>query len=166
MRIPAVSALVASAILVLSLAGCSSKSGTTTTFTVQQGKPHLQSLPVEQSGHAMGDLLAFVAPITRDGKPNGTISGTLVTVDMPGDGIGEETFESRISTIVMRFGPTDCITLSGSAVYPTTASEMAPSAPQVRAITGGTGTYMGARGQVTTTHNADGTYTHVVELLQ
>jgi hypothetical protein len=157
--------VVAAAIVALTLAGCSSKPGTTT-FTLQNGKPHLQILPVEKSGHAMGDLMVFVAPITRDGKPDGTISGTVVTVDMPGDGIGEETFESRVSTIVMRFGPTDCITLSGSAVYPTTASEMAPSAPQVRAITGGTGAYMGARGQVTTTHNADGTYTHVVELLQ
>jgi hypothetical protein len=164
MRNRAPFAVVAATIVVLTLAGCSSKSGTTT-FTLQQPKPHLQNLPVGPSGHAMGDLLAFVAPITRDGKPDGTISGTLVTVDMPGDGIGEETFESRISTIVMRFGPNDCITLSGSAVYPTTASEMPPSSPQVRAITGGTGSYLGARGQVTTTHNADGSYTHVVELL-
>jgi len=43
---------------------------------------------------------------------------------------------------------------------------MVKSAPQVRAITGGTGAYMGARGQVTTTHNADDSYTYVVELLQ
>jgi len=165
MRLRAPYLVVAVAIVALTLAGCSSKPGTTT-FTLQSSKAHLERLPVGPSGHAMGDLVAFVAPVTRDGKPDGTLSGTLVTVDMPGDGIGEESFESRISTIVIRFGPTDCITLSGSAVYPTTASEMVKSAPQVRAITGGTGAYMGARGQVTTTHNADGSYNYVVELLQ
>ena len=156
---------IAVALTALSLVGCSSKVGTTT-FTLQQPKPHLESLPVKQSGHAMGDLVTFVAPVTRDGSPAGTISGSLLAVDMPGDGIGEETLESRISTIVIRFSPTDCLTLTGSALYPSTESEMPPSAPQIRAITGGTGTYIGARGQVTTTRNADGTYTHVVELLQ
>ena len=45
------------------------------------------------------------------------------------------------------------------------AVEMTPSAPQLRAVVGGTGSYMGARGQVATTHDADGTYRHEFTLL-
>jgi hypothetical protein len=152
-------------LVALVLTGCSSKSQTTT-FTLQQAKPHLETIPVKPTGHSMGDLVSFVAPVSRDGNPAGVVSGILVTVDLPGDRIGEEELESRVSTIVVRFSPTDCLTLSGSAVYPTNVFEMKTSVPQVRAITGGTGAYIGARGQVTTTRNEDGTYTHVVELLQ
>ena len=156
--------LVVGVALTLSLVGCSSNSKSTT-FTLQQASPHIESIPIKGSGHSMGDLVAFVASITRDSKPAGTISGTLTTVDLPGDGIGEETLESRVSTIVMRFNATDCLTLTGSAVYPSTAAEMNQNTPQIRAITGGTGAYVGARGQVTTTRNSDGSYTHLVELL-
>jgi hypothetical protein len=36
---------------------------------------------------------------------------------------------------------------------------------QIRAVIGGTGKYIGARGQVTTTRNDDQTYEHRFELL-
>lgn len=38
--------------------------------------------------------------------------------------------------------------------------------PQIRAVIGGTGDYMGARGQLTTTRNEDGTYEHLIELMK
>ena len=37
--------------------------------------------------------------------------------------------------------------------------------PQLRAVVGGTGIYMGARGQLTTVRNEDGTYEHLIELM-
>ena len=42
---------------------------------------------------------------------------------------------------------------------------MAANTEQVRAVIGGTGTYIGARGQVTTVRNDDGSYEHSFELL-
>ena len=42
---------------------------------------------------------------------------------------------------------------------------MTSSEPQTRAIVGGTGIYLGARGQITSTRNADGTYTQLIELV-
>ena len=44
-------------------------------------------------------------------------------------------------------------------------SEFKKQIPQVRAVIGGTGDYMGARGQLTTTRNEDGTYEHLIELM-
>jgi alpha-D-ribose 1-methylphosphonate 5-triphosphate synthase subunit PhnG len=42
---------------------------------------------------------------------------------------------------------------------------MEPGVGQVRAVIGGTGDYIGATGQITTTRNDDGSYDHVVELI-
>jgi hypothetical protein len=38
--------------------------------------------------------------------------------------------------------------------------EMAASLPQLRVVAGGTGSFIGARGQLTTTRISDGTYRH------
>ena len=43
--------------------------------------------------------------------------------------------------------------------------EIANDVPQVRAVIGGTGKYIGASGQVTTIRNQNGSYVHTVELL-
>jgi len=47
-----------------------------------------------------------------------------------------------------------------------TAPEFEPGKSAVRAALGGTGKYMGARGQVTSTRNPDGSYTQVFTLLK
>jgi len=54
----------------------------------------------------------------------------------------------------------------GARDYPPTAGEFDPGQPVVRAILGGTGKYMGARGQLASTRNADGSYTQVFTLLK
>jgi hypothetical protein len=36
--------------------------------------------------------------------------------------------------------------------------------PQKNAVVGGTGKYKGVRGEVTTTRNEDGTYTHIFDI--
>jgi hypothetical protein len=55
---------------------------------------------------------------------------------------------------------------AGARDYPPTAGEFDAGRPVVRAILGGTGKYMGARGQLTSTRNADGSYTQVFTLLK
>ncbi|MCP4382221.1 MAG: dirigent protein, partial [Hyphomicrobiales bacterium] len=57
------------------------------------------------------------------------------------------------------------LVVAGESVYAREATEMDADRPQIRAVVGGTGRFLGARGQVTTTRNADGTYEHVFELL-
>jgi hypothetical protein len=54
----------------------------------------------------------------------------------------------------------------GALDYPPTAGEFDAGQPVVRAILGGTGKYMGARGQLTSTRNPDGSYTQVFTLLK
>lgn len=53
----------------------------------------------------------------------------------------------------------------GDALYAVSAGEMVVDASQVRAITGRTGWFIGARGQITTTRRDAGHYDHKIELI-
>ena len=60
----------------------------------------------------------------------------------------------------------DQIIAFGVADYSPSAAEFDADQPVFRPVLGGTGKYMGARGQVTSTRNADGSYTQVFTLLK
>jgi hypothetical protein len=60
----------------------------------------------------------------------------------------------------------DQIIAFGVSDYSPSAAEFEAGQPTVRAILGGTGKYMGARGQLASTRNADGSYTQVFTLLK
>ena len=60
----------------------------------------------------------------------------------------------------------DQISAFGVADYSPNVAEFEAGQQVVRAILGGTGKYMGARGQVASTRNADGSYTQVLTLLK
>lgn len=155
-------ALVGTCVLI---AGCSSVTPTEE-FTLVQGTPELTSIKVDDrpggaSARSHGDLLAFDAPLSRDGEVVGDLSGLLTTVGIPGaDATGREALEERFATLVFRFNDIDTIVVSGSSVYPPAEAEMSAEAPQVRAVVGGTGAYVAATGEVETVRNADGTYSH------
>jgi hypothetical protein len=147
------------------LVGCSAATPTEE-FTLVQGNPVLTDVkftdrPAGATGKAHGDLLAFDAPISRDGEVVGDVSGLLTTVDIPApDATGRDALEERFATLVFRFNDVDTIVVGGSAVYPPAESEMSADAPQLRAVLGGTGAYVAAAGEVETVRNADGTYSH------
>ena len=147
------------------LVGCSAATPTEE-FTLVQGKPQMTDVKFADqtagaTGKAHGDLLAFDAPISRDGEVVGDLSGLLTTVDIPETGAtGRDALEERFATLVFRFNDIDTIVVGGSAVYRPAESEMANDAPQLRAVLGGTGTYVAATGEVETVRNADGTYSH------
>lgn len=155
----------------VALAGCSSSSSSSSEIVLIQDAPALTTIEVsdgpETSGGAShGDILAFEAPVSRDGEVVGDLSGILTTVDIPLEGSdGREVFEERIGTLVFRFSDTDSIVVNGSSVYPAGEDEMAPGTPQIRAVLGGTGSYVGVDGEVSTVRNDDGTYTHTLTLL-
>jgi hypothetical protein len=89
--------------------------------------------------------------------------GYLLTVDLPG-ARSDETLEERIGNLVFAFGD-DKLVVAGGSAYPAGSVEMAANEPQLRAVVGGTGAYLGARGEVVTTRNEDGTYRHEFTLV-
>lgn len=165
-------ALVVAVTATLAMAGCSSStSSSTEEFTLIQAPPQLTTIemtdgPETSGGASHGDILAFEAPVSRDGEVVGEISGILTTIDLPMQGtVGREGLEERIGSVIFRFSDTDSIVVNGSSVYPAGEDEMAPGTPQIRAILGGTGSYVGVDGEVATVRNEDGTYTHTLTLL-
>ncbi|MGF7161309.1 hypothetical protein FHS85_002944 [Rhodoligotrophos appendicifer] len=133
------------------------------TFSIVQDKPALTHIDVGPSGPSHGDILAFEAPFTSQDGAKGIMSGMLTTVDMP-DTEGDP-FQDRIATIVLDFGGIDSLVIGGKSLYAKGQAEMTADAPQVRAVIGGTGRFLGARGQVTTTRKDAGHYEHVVQLV-
>lgn len=76
-------------------------------------------------------------------------------------------FEQRATLLIFTFGNRDDqIVAMGVHDYPPDAAEFDAGQPHVRAILGGTGKYIGARGQLASTRNADGSYTQVFTLLK
>ena len=133
------------------------------TLTIEQAPPTLVSIPAGDEGDVSeGDILAFVADATAEDGRTGTIRGLLITVDVPD---ATDVLEDRIGHIVFDLGDGDSLVVAGASVYVSGDEEMTPETPQMRAVIGGTGIYIGARGEVETTRHEDGSYTHVITLL-
>ena len=130
---------------------------------VTQDAPALTSVDIAPAGRSHGDLLAFEAATRSDAGHTGTLRGVLVTVDLPGEG---DPNEDRIGQLYFDLGNGDALVVAGATIYPGQDAEMAAAAPQIRAVIGGTGKFIGARGQVTTTRKADGSYEHAFELVE
>jgi hypothetical protein len=95
------------------------------------------------------------------GKPVGTFHVVITSV---AESAGVE-IERRMRNVVFYLGDGQ-IVASGMGLYPKTEQYLVVSVPHRIAIVGGTGKYLGARGEVTTTRRADGTYRHVLTLLK
>ena len=132
------------------------------TFVIEQDVPVLSSIAVGPSA-SPGDLLAFEARITVGDGREGMLRGLLITVDVPDE--SGDLLEDRVGQLVFDLGDGDSLVVAGASVYESEADEMTPGAPQVRAVVGGTGRYIGARGEVETIRNPDGTYEHEVTLI-
>ena len=136
----------------------------TQTLKVHQELPDLTHIDLDKEGASHGDLLAFDATVSSDNGMKGKLSGFIMTVDIPQK--DHEVFQDRIVQLVFDFGEANTIVVGGRSVYPhLDKSEMKKNEPQYRAVVGGTGTFMGARGQIQTTRNDDGTYEHLIELM-
>ncbi len=75
--------------------------------------------------------------------------------------------ESRMTTSVVTIGSAgkDTILLQGIGMYPTAGATLKRNAPLERAVVGGTGHYIGARGQMLTTRRGQGHYEHNITLI-
>lgn len=133
------------------------------TFSILQDKPNLTNIEMGSDAETHGDVLAFDATFTADDGTKGTMSGLITTVSVPGkDG---DLFFERIAQIVLDFGGIDTLVVGGKSVYQQEKGEINVDAPQVRAIMGGTGRFIGARGQLTTIRRDAGHYEHKIELV-
>jgi hypothetical protein len=75
--------------------------------------------------------------------------------------------EKRATFLFFTFGDgQDQIVALGAVDYPPITAEFDAGQPVVRAVLGGTGRYIGALGQLTSTRNTDGAYTQVFTLLR
>lgn len=134
----------------------------TRSLKLHQDKPELTQIDLGAAGSSHGDMLAFQAAVTADTGAKGNMFGLLVTIDIAE---GEDAFEDRTGQIYVDFGNGNSLVVAGRSVYKDNAKEMEASTPQLRAVIGGTGDYIGSTGQMTTTRNADGSYDHLVELI-
>ncbi|WP_048708177.1 hypothetical protein [Microvirga massiliensis] len=132
-------------------------------FIVIQEAPALTNVDVGLKGKSHGDMLAFEAAVRSEAGNTGTLRGILFTVALPGE---RHPHEGRIGQLYFDLGNGDSLVVSGGTVYLGQDTEMTVNTPQVRAVIGGTGAFIGARGQVTTTRRSDRTYEHSFELLK
>jgi hypothetical protein len=133
------------------------------TFSILQEFPTLTHVDIGVQGSSHGDVMAFEAAFTSDDGASGEMHGIIITVSIP---IGEnDPFLDRFAQIVVNFGDTNTLVIGGMAAYPNGQAEMAPDSPHVRAVIGGTGRFIGARGQMVTTRRDAGHYEHTFTLV-
>jgi len=136
--------------------------GSVTRMTLIQEKPALftyENLP----GEVPGRKTYYAARLTKpSGEDFGVLTGNISTIQ-PLQGNNPE--EARLRLLVFTL-PGGQIVAQGNSLYPRGSVEINPNTSIVTAITGGTGKYIGARGQVIHTRNTDGTYTHRFTLLK
>ena len=120
---------------------------------------------MHKEGASHGDLLAFDADVITNNNIKGKLSGYLLTIFIPEE--NHENFQEKMLQMVFDFGEGNTIVVGGKSIYPNIdKSEIVENQPQLRAIIGGTGSFIGARGQISTKRNDDGTYEHFVELVE
>ncbi|MEY3307391.1 MAG: hypothetical protein RLZZ413_1429 [Pseudomonadota bacterium] len=135
-----------------------------TTVTVLHGAvPQPTYIDLGATGNSVGDVRIWhYTGQTSDNQP--------VTMDwvMTTTGATDPTaqLESRLTkgVFLVGEGPSNHLLVEGIGVYPVSGSTVKVDSTLERAVTGGTGTYAGARGTVMTTHFADGTWQHVFSL--
>jgi hypothetical protein len=164
-RIVATGALLTS--IMMAACGQHSTTPSTETFTVYEDAPKMSLLDLGTPGNSLGDVYHFSAPLhsERGGPVTGEVIGSKTLVKVPTE--ANPNLERRATLMFFTFDDRkDQIIAFGVADYSPNVPEFEAGQPVVRAILGGTGKYMGARGQLTSTRNADGSYTQAFTFLK
>jgi hypothetical protein len=136
-------------------------------FTIYQDAPVIVPLDLGASGPTAGDSFYFYAALrlVPAGPVVGEVFGTKVVVKTAT--ALQPLIEQRITNLVFTFNDRlDQIVVAGVADYPVAGAEFDPDQPMVRAIVGGTGAFIGARGELTSTRHPEGGYTQIFALLK
>ena len=165
-RIILIVAAVAASVLIAAC-GAHSNNPSTETLTIYQDAPKMSLLDLGAPGNSLGDVYHFTAALhsERGGPVTGENIGSKTLVKLPTDANPNQ--ERRATLMFFTFAEgKDQIIAFGAADFSPSTPEFDADKPVVRPVLGGTGKYMGARGQVTSTRNADGSYTQVFSLLK
>ena len=153
--------------VLITACGAHSSNQSSENFTVYEDTPKMSLLDLGAPGNSLGDVYHFSAPLhsERGGPVTGEVIGSKTLVKVATD--ANPNLERRATLLFFTFADRkDQIIAFGVADYTPSAPEFDAGQPAVRAILGGTGKYMGVRGQVISTRNADGSYTQVFTLLK
>jgi hypothetical protein len=164
-RIVATGALLTS--IVMAACGQHSTKPSTETFTVYEDAPKMSLLDLGVPGSSLGDVYHFSAPLhsSPGGPVTGELMGSKTLVKVATE--AKPNLERRATLMFFTFADRkDQIIAFGVADYSPNAPEFEAGQPVVRAIIGGTGKYIGARGQLASMRNADGSYTQTFTLLK
>ena len=161
----ALAALLASTLM--AACGLRSTNSSTETLTVYQDAPKMKLLDLGEPGNSPGDVYHFFAPLhsSPGGPVIGEVFGSKTLVKLATD--ANPGLEKRATLLFFTFADRqDQIIALGVHDYSPAAAEFNAGKSVARAILGGTGRYMAARGQLISTRNADGSYTQVFTLLK
>ena len=136
----------------------------THSLVLNQDPPSLRPIDGGASGVSVGDILFYEAHITGEHGEAGTLTGVLMTADVADPETGDLDAD-RLGQLSYDLGDGNTLLAIGETVYRADSVEIMANTPQLRAVVGGTGSYMGARGQVLTTRNSDGSYRHEFTLI-
>jgi len=166
-------ALLTLSLAALGLSACGSSD--VTTMTLQQGQPVIHN----PTAKAVADqpFPGYHASLSENGKLVGVLIGArqvvrdvsdlkLLSRALRADGYDSAAGDQfmLMNTLVFEFGDNNSIMAQGPSVIATAGNaRTAVGKPIVRAIIGGTGKYKFANGQLTSTRNADGGFTQVLE---
>src|SRR5438477_10004946 len=154
-RMKALAALLAS--ILVAACGLRSTNPSTETLTVYQDAPKMKMLDLGEPGNSPGDVYHFFAPLhsSPGGPVTGEVFGSKTLVKLATE--ANPDLEQRATLLSFTFSDRqDQIIALGVADYSPTAGEFNADKPSARALVGGTGRYMGPRGQLTSTRNAAG----------
>lgn len=156
-----------SASVLVAACGAHSTNSSTETFTVYEDAPKMSLLDLGAPGNSLGDVYHFSAALhsERGGPVTGELIGSKTLVKLPTDTNPNQ--ERRATLMFFTFADgKDQIIAFGASDYSPSTPEFEAGQSAVRPVLGGTGKYMGVRGQVTSTRNSDGSYAQVFTLLK
>lgn len=136
-------------------------------FTLYSEDQSLVHIDIAHEGRSHGDIYVFEALLTeKNNNVVGRLTGKLVTASLPNKNNNpEQVHEDRFITMIFEFDDGSTILVNGITHYTVGVFRRTMNDPRDAAIIGGTGKYMGARGQVTTTRIADQRYELKFEIL-
>ena len=148
---------------IVSLTACGSSQESLTLTQSSDVPVELIALDLNAEGD-QGDVTTFDADIYKDGELYGAMMGTMTKVGSLGEGSRPDR-EERMLVAVYDL-PGGQINVQGVSYYLDQDQVLPENEAITRAIVGGTGDYLGISGEVTTTRNADDSYTHVLSFFR
>ncbi|MEI6447208.1 MAG: hypothetical protein WCO96_04910 [Actinomycetes bacterium] len=165
--------LIAGPSIAIALAGCGSN---VEKFTLVQTSAVRDAVDIGRNGVSTADTVYFHGPLTRDGKEVGHINGMTEKLalspelawtkkHLPKGSANPASEHLVLSTATFHLGGDDTILSEGQIFYDTREGvTIKVGQPQIRPITGGTGKYKFARGQMTIVNQGGGKYEFQIEV--